>query len=250
MRGAFLDAIGVFPWTIGINLMVSLLLAVTVIPFLEVLIIKPNKVSTQGNAITRGVQRLYNRVLDFTFRHPWLTIVGGIIIILLSTLIIPSLKIRVFPYADRDQFAVEIFLPQGKSLNDSRMIADSVREVLSKDKQVKCITSFIGCSSPRFMCAYAPQMAGKNFAQFIVNTESQKATIELIDKYQSMLSEHFPDAYVRFKRIDYLEVPELEYRFYGENIDSLHVAAERLMSRMRDIPELEWVHTDYFEPSP
>ena len=55
---------------------------------------------------------------------------------------------------------------------------------------------------------------------------------------------------MRFKRIDYLEVPELEYRFYGENIDSLHVAAERLMSRMREMPELEWVHTDYFEPSP
>ena len=250
MRGAFLDAIGVFPWTIAINLMVSLLLAVTVIPFLEVLIIKPNKVSTNGNAITRGVQRLYNHVLNFTFRHPWLTIVGGIAIILISTVIIPSLKIRMFPYADRDQFAVEIFLPEGKSLNDTRFVADSVRQVLQKDDKVKCITSFIGCSSPRFMTAYAPQMAGKNFAQFIVNTKSQKATIDLINKYQTQLSEHFPGAYVRFKRIDYLEVPELEYRFYGENIDSLHVAAERLMSRMRDMPELEWVHADYFEPSP
>lgn len=250
MRGAFLDAIKVFPWTIAINLMVSLLLAVTVIPFLEVLIIKPNKVSTNGNAITRGVQRLYNRVLNFTFRHPWLTIVGGIVIILISTIIIPSLKIRMFPYADRDQFAVEIFLPEGKSLNDTRIVADSVRQALMQDENVKCVTSFIGCSSPRFMCAYAPQIAGKNFAQFIVNTKSQKATIDLINKYQPKLSEHFPGAYVRFKRIDYLEVSELEYRFYGENLDSLHVVAERLMSRMREMPELEWVHSDYFEPSP
>ena len=250
MRGAFLDAIGVFPWTIAINLMVSLLLAVTVIPFLEVLIIKPNKVSTKGNAITRGVQNIYNHVLNFTFRHPWLTIVGGIAIILISSLIVPTLKVRLFPYADRDQFAIEIFLPQGKSLNDTRMVADSVRFALKDDKQVKCITGFIGCSSPRFMTAYAPQMAGKNFAQFIVNTKSQKATLDLIAKYQPLLSERFPGAYVRFKRIDYLEVAELEYRFYGEDMDSLHVAAERLMEKMRVIPELEWVHTDYFEPSP
>ena len=43
---------------------------------------------------------------------------------------------------------------------------------------------------------------------------------------------------------------ELEYRFYGDNLDSLHVAAERLMERMREMPELEWVHTDYFQPYP
>jgi multidrug efflux pump subunit AcrB len=64
------------------------------------------------------------------------------------------------------------------------------------------------------------------------------------------LSEAFPNAYVKFKRLDYLEVNELEYRFYGDNIDSLHVVAERLMDRMREMPELEWVHTDYFQPYP
>ena len=65
-----------------------------------------------------------------------------------------------------------------------------------------------------------------------------------------MLSEAFPEAYVRFKRLDYLMVPELEYRFYGEDLDSLHVVAERLMERMRQMPELEWVHTDYMQPYP
>jgi multidrug efflux pump subunit AcrB len=42
----------------------------------------------------------------------------------------------------------------------------------------------------------------------------------------------------------------LEYRFYGDNLDSLHVVAERLMERMRQMPELEWVHTDYLQPYP
>ena len=225
MKGIFHDCLKDFPITVTINLMVSLLLAVTVIPFLEVRLIKPENVKTDGNAITKWVQKTYDKVLDFTFRRPWVTIGGGIIVILLSTIIVPTLKIRLFPYADRDQFAVEIFLPDGKGLSETTELADSVRHVLARDERVKGITSFIGCSSPRFMDAYAPQMAGKNYAQLIVNTQSDKATLDLLAKYQPQLGEAFPNAYVKFKRLDYLEVTELEYRLYGDNLDSLHVVA-------------------------
>ena len=250
MKGMFHDALEDFPVTITINLMVSLILAVTVIPFLETRIIKPGKVSTDGNAITKWVQRTYDRVLQWTFGHPMLTIFGGIAIILLSTLIAPTLKIRLFPYADRDQFAVEIFLPEGKGLAETEAIADSVRHVLEKDDRITSITGFIGCSSPRFMDAYAPQIAGDNFAQFIVNTKGNLTTLDLLAEYQPQLGEAFPNSYVKFKRLDYMEPTELEYRFYGDNLDSLHVAAERLMERMRLMPEVEWVHTDYFQPYP
>ncbi len=250
LKGMFHDCLEDFPVTITINLMVSLLLAVTVIPFLEVKIIKPDKVKTDGNAITKWVQSTYDKVLEFTFQRPMVTIVGGIVLILLSCLILPTLKIRLFPYADRDQFAVEIYLPDGKGLAETEAVADSVHHVLEKDERIKGITAFIGCSSPRFMDAYAPQIAGKNYAQFIVNTASEDATLDLLAQYQPQLSEAFPNAYVKFKRLDFLEVPELEYRFYGDNLDSLHAVADRLMARMREMPELEWVHTDYLTPYP
>ena len=187
MKGIFHDCLEDFPITVTINLMVSLFLAVTVIPFLEVRLIKPENVNTDGNAITKWVQKTYDKVLDFTFRNPWVTICGGIAVILLSTIIIPTLKIRLFPYADRDQFAVEIFLPDGKGLAETNELADSVRHVLAKDERVTGITSFIGCSSPRFMDAYAPQIAGNNYAQLIVNTQSDKATLELLAQYQPQL---------------------------------------------------------------
>ena len=250
-KGAFLDALQDFPWTITINLMVSLLIAVAVIPFLCVKIINVPKPKAEGRKdITDHVQHAYNRVLGWTFGHPWLTIGGGVGLVLLSCLILPTLRIRLFPYADRDQMAVEIFLPDGKGLADTKVIADSMRMAMQDDERVTAITSFIGCSSPRFMTCYAPQVAGKNFAQFIVNTTSQEATLELLAKYQPLWSEHFPEAYVRFKRLDYLEVPELEYRFYGEDLDSLHVVADRLMDAMRQMPELEWMHTDFMQPFP
>lgn len=249
-KGAFLDALEDFPWTITINLMVSLLLAVTVIPFLCVKVIGVPSKEKEGKRLTDRVQAIYDRVLAVTFRHPWMTIATCMAVITASLLILPTLKIRLFPFADRDQFAVEIFLPEGKGLEDTRLVADSVRHAIEKDERITGITSFIGCSSPRFQTTYAPQMAGRNFAQFIVNTTSQQATLDLLADYQPQLSEAFPEAYVKFKRLDLLEVPELEFRFYGDNLDSLHVAAERMMAQMRQMPELEWVHSDFLQPFP
>ena len=249
-KGAFLDALEDFPWTITINLMVSLLLAVTVIPFLCVKVIGVPSKEKEGKRLTDRVQAIYDRVLAVTFRHPWMTIATCIAVITASLLILPTLKIRLFPFADRDQFAVEIFLPGGKGLEDTRLVADSVRHAIEKDERITGITSFIGCSSPRFQTTYAPQMAGRNFAQFIVNTTSQQATLDLLADYQPQLSEAFPEAYVKFKRLDLLEVPELEFRFYGDDLDSLHVAAERMMAQMRQMPELEWVHSDFLQPFP
>jgi multidrug efflux pump subunit AcrB len=154
------------------------------------------------------------------------------------------------PKAERDSFAVELHLSAGSSVDETEQVADSLTAIMLKDPRVKSITSFVGMSSPRFHITYAPQLPSDNYAQFIVNTKSDKATLELLSKYQPMLGEAFPNAYVKFKRLDYLEVSELEYRFYGDNLDSLHVVAERLMERMRQMPELEWVHTDYFQPYP
>ena len=248
-RGAFLDAVGDFPWTITINLMVSLAIAVAVIPFLCVKIIGVPK-AKKGERLTDKVQKFYDRVLAWTFRRPYLTMTLGVLSIVLTMLIVPFLKIRLFPFCDRDQFAVEIFLPDGKGLADTRLVADSVYSAMASDKRITGITSFIGCSSPRFQVCYAPQMAGRNFAQFIVNTTSQQATLDLLADYQPRLSEAFPEAYVKFKRLDLLEVPELEFRFYGDDVDSLHEAAERMMEKMRQVPELEWVHSDFLQPFP
>ena len=250
LRGAFYDALCDFPWTISINLLTSLLLAVAVIPFLCVKIIGVPDAKKQGKRLTDRVQSFYTKVLDRVFRHPWLTITVGLGVVVASLLLVPTLKLRQFPYADRDQFAVEIFLPDGKGLAETEVLADSVRHILEKDERVTAITSFLGCSSPRFMDTYAPQMAGRNYAQLIVGTTSNQTTLDLLSHYQPLLAESFPNAYVRFKRLDMLPVTELEYRFYGEDLDSLHAVAERLMERMREMPELEWVHTDYQQPSP
>ena len=249
MTGMMGDFLTWFPWTITINLMVSLLLAVMVIPFLEILIIPAVHVRRDGRrSFTDRVHDVYRRVLAWTFRHGWLTISLGAASVVVSLLIATQLKFRMVPFADRDQFAVEIYLRPDTPLERTGAVADSVYRALRADERVKSVTSFVGCSSPRFQMSYAPQIAGKNYAQFIVNTTSVDDTEDILDQYADAWADRFPEAYVKFKQLDYQNVPSLEFRFYGSDIDSLRAAADGLMARMRRMPELQWVHSDYEDP--
>lgn len=249
MTGMFRDFLTYFPWTITINLMVSLSLAVLIIPFLEVLIIPKVQPRREGKkSFTDRVHDYYRRVLAWTFRHGWLTISMGVASVVVSLLIATQLKFRMVPFADRDQFAVEIYLRPDTPLDRTEAVADSVYRMLHADRRVESVTSFVGCSSPRFQMSYAPQIAGKNYAQFIVNTTSVDDTEAILDEYADAWADRFPEAYVKFKQLDYQNVPSLEFRFYGNDIDSLRASADRLMARMRQMPELMWVHSDYEDP--
>lgn len=253
MVGTTADFVEWLPWTILINLMVSLILAVATIPVLEFMFIKRKKKEQKKakKELTDYVQDYYEKVLKWTFRNPWTTICGAVAITVMSCLLIaPNMKVRMMPVADRDMFAIEITLPDTKGLNETTEIADSVYNLLKQEDDVVGITRFIGCSSPRFHAAYAPKIAGTNYAQFIVNTKSVEATEALLDKYEPMLSEHYPNAFVKFKQLDFQNVPIFEYRFYGENIDSLRTAAQEMVTEMRKNPDIMYVHTDWQEQRP
>ena len=251
MSGEAGDVIGFFPGTITICLMVSLVVAACVIPALNVRLIKKIEEKKPGKrSVTDRVQDIYDKSLVWTFHHPWLTIVSSVVLVATTSMIFPTLKLRQFPFADRNQFACEVYLPEGVGLDQTRQITEALRDSLAKDERVTSITTFMGCASPRFQVSYEPQLGGKNFAQLIINTTNIETTFEMLNEYAPRLSNFWPGAYVRFKQMDYLPVPTYEYRFYGNDLDSIQLAAERLMDRMRQMPELEWVHTDFDQPSP
>lgn len=67
-----------------------------------------------------------------------------------------------FPFSDRDQFAVEIYLPQGSSLEETEQVADSLYRIMRQDERITSVTAFVGTFSPRFQAPYAPNIvAGK-----------------------------------------------------------------------------------------
>lgn len=256
MTGQFRDFLNDFPWTVTISLMVSLVLAMVFIPFLEYVLIKKGLKKREPERARRHtmldvVQRWYGHALDWTFRWPKLTVFGGVMTVVLAGFILLGLKVRMMPFVDRDQFAVEIFLPQGAALERTEAVADSVYRVLKADDRVESVTQFVGTASPRFQMTYAPNLPSKHYAQFIVNTQSVEATRSLLDEYANAWADRFPDAYVKFKQLDYqnLTTP-IEVRFRGDDIAALKRAADTLMAGMRRMDELVWVHTNYEEPLP
>jgi multidrug efflux pump len=248
LKGQFAEFTYFFPFTITINLMISLVLAIMLIPILEVALIRPKSGSANKphkRRVTEKVHAAYIRLLEWNFSHAWLTVSIGVISVLVSLLLAPHIKFRMMPVAERDQFAVEIYLPDGTPLARTADVADSLRALLSQDKRIKSITQFTGMSSPRFHISYAPNMPSESFAQFIVNTASPKGTEALLDEYTNFYAHYFPNAYVKFKQIDFQHLPSFEFRFYGDDIVELKNAAETLSVRLREMPDLTNVHTDW-----
>ena len=153
------------------------------------------------------------------------------------------------PYADRNQFAVEIVLSTGTNLQRTVAVADSLEHILRQDPRVASVASFKGCASPRFQNSYAPQLAGSNFAQFIVNTAGNQETSDLIDEYSPQYSDYFPEARIRFKQLSYSEATyPIELRLSGEDKSVLKRDAERLRELLQTVPGLTLIHTDLHEP--
>lgn len=258
VKGMFRDFLTDFPWGMTIILFVSLILAELLVPFLQYKLIKKPIYKLQREAIASGkkkfsffvsMQNGYNKVIDWCFNWQKTTLLLGLICIVVGAWLFISRPLQLMPIAERNQFAVEIFLPQGTSVERTTLVADSLERILSKDPRVVSIASFHGCSSPRFQATYAPQVGGPNFAQFIVNTSSNAATIDVLNEYTEKYESYFPDALVRFKQLSYSTASyPIQLKISGADAPTLQSVADSLATVARHVPGLRNVHTSLGNP--
>ena len=250
ISGMIHDFLLSFPWSISLILGISLLVAMLLVPFMQFWFIRrPIPSVKKGFSFMDILQKYYNRVLDVCFAHPYVTIGIGVASVVIGIFLMGKLPQKLMPVADRDQFAIEIYLPTGTAVERTAEVADSVRNILSRDPRVLSVTSFVGCSSPRFHTAYAPQPGGTNYSQLIVNTSGNEETVELLDEYSAKYTNAFTDARVRFKQISFSQsVYPVELRLSGQNIDSIKYVADQYLSLLRSMPEAELVQTNFSEP--
>lgn len=242
-----------FPWAITLILGISLLVAVLLVPFMQFYFIRKPIKERQGAdkkfSFLDLLQSFYDRILGLCFRFPK-TVTGiGVAAIACGAVMLARHPQTMLPTADRNQFAVEIYLPTGSSLEATAQIADSLEHLIRQDPRIVSVTSFKGCNSPRFHASYAPQIPGSNFAQFIVNTKGIKETVEVLDELAPKYTHYFPGATIKFKQLIYsLANYPVEVRLYGENPDSLKANAMKVEAMMRGMPEIQHVRTDRNEP--
>ena len=246
-----------FPWAISIVLGVSLLVATLLVPFMQFWFIrkpmeaKVNKDGKKPFNFLDLLQKHYNWLFGKCFAHPKITVAVGVASIVIGAVMLAGLPQRILPVADRNQFAVEIYLPTGTDVDVTAQVADSLEHILRQDPRVVSIASFKGCASPRFQNSYAPQIPGTNYAQFIVNTTGIEDTEALLEEYTPKYTEYFPQARVRFKQLSYSEtVYPIEVRLSGEDLSVVKHDAQRVLEVLKQMPGLLLVQSDFNEPLP
>lgn len=253
MTGQTHDFLLTFPWSISIVLFVSMFVAMLIVPFLQFWFIRKPVVTEQVEAEDGKkhfsflvlMQKWYDQLIELCFRHPYMTIAAGVLAVAGGLGLMGILPQRQMPFADRNQFAVEITLPTGSSLEHTETIADSMEHILRCDKRIVSVAAFKGMSSPRFQTSYAPQFAGSNYAQFIVNTPDNKTTVELIKDYHDRYADYFPGVRVKVKRLDYSQdANPIEIRLTGGDWATLKHDAEALTDTLKRMPQLCLVHND------
>ena len=252
ITGPLGEFVQLFPFAVLFALVASIFYATWVTPYLSYYFIR-NRKAEELNRFERAqtkfftwLQDGYKRILERCFEKPiivWCMLAGalGIGIFLLS-----RLNLQLLPKAEREFFAVEIHLRDGAPLEESAAVADSLATILKSDPNVTSVTAFIGQSSPRFHAAYTPQTPAANYAQLIVNTKSSKATTQVIRDYSRRYENYFPNAFARFKQLDYQSAKNpLEIRVQGEDWDLMAPIADSIMRYMVRQPDLQGVHCDY-----
>lgn len=251
-RGIINDFLQSFPWAITIILFLSLLIAVLLVPYMQYFFIRTGfkkgvkEKKKQRRSFLTILQSSYDKLITKCFAHPVRTIGIGVLSVVAGVLLFFSLPMKLMPFAERNQFAVEIYMPFGTALERTAAVADSLETILRQDPRVVSVASFKGEGSPRFHTSYAPQIAGSHYAQFIVNTTGNKATEEMIADYKDKYLNYFPNARVRFEQLEYSDVVyPVEIRIKGNDRDSLRLAADRVKSVMDSFDGLSLVHSNW-----
>ncbi len=252
ITGPLGEFVQLFPWAVLFALVASIFYASWITPFLSFRFIrerKPEEMNLVERVQTKfftWLQSAYRHMLQRCFDHPVIAwcLLGGATLI--GVVLLMNLNLQLLPKAEREFFAVEIHLRDGATLEESASVADSLAHILRQDPRVTSVTAFIGQSSPRFHATYTPQTPAANYAQLVVNTKSSKATSQVLKAYNGKYENYFPNAYARFKQLDYQAVKNpLEVRVKGENWETMKPIADSIQQFMLAQPELQWVHCDY-----
>ena len=245
--GEFMNTL---PIVVSVALVVSILVAVFLVPYLNFVFIKKGLISKnprkQRKKFLDRLQGWFDVSLEKTFCYPKTTIVIGIACVGLAILLFKGLDQQLFPEMERNQFAVEVYLTPGASIESTAKIVDSIERVLIKDKRVTNVTSFIGTSSPRFQVAYAPNMPSSNYGQLLVNTISNEATREIVGDYAPRYSDNFTNAHVKWKILAMqLNKAPVEILISSDSIKDIRNVEEQVNLILRKKKHIAWVRTDW-----
>jgi multidrug efflux pump subunit AcrB/outer membrane protein TolC len=259
LTGAVGEFIMALPITVTIALATSFLVAIMLTPLLCRTFIKKGlheheAVETDGKekkTLLDRLQEKYGILINILMKRKWLAFTLGGCAFAIGVMLFAFVPQQFFPSAERNQFVIDVWMPQGTRIEATDPVIGRIEKVLGSSKGVVHYATFVGQSAPRFYYNVNPQQPDGAYGQFIVNTTSVKDTDRLVKELSRSLTALVPEAMVIVKELQQgaqMEAP-IEVRISGDDIDELKRLGEKVQGILESDPLSQYVYRDYFNDS-
>jgi multidrug efflux pump subunit AcrB len=130
------DFIRSLPMAVISAVIASMLVSLTIIPFLSSRVLKEHSGHPDGNVFMRGLKRVihgsYSRLLEKALRRPVLTVLIGLLVFGGSLALFPVVGFSLFPASEKPQFMVNVISPLQSNIEYTDSITRTVERELKK----------------------------------------------------------------------------------------------------------------------
>jgi multidrug efflux pump subunit AcrB len=219
-----------------ISLMMSWVTAVTITPLFCYMFLKDTSGDSAQDPYGGVFFRIYKKFLTTCINRRWLTVLILLIMLGFSIYGFTTLKGSFFPPSTRDQFMINVWLPEGSDIRETSKILSSMEKELLKDKRIKNIATFIGRGAPRFMLTYSPEKAYEGYALMLVSVDDFRIIDEMTPELRKLFKEKYPQTQCKVKKFQLGPSPEstIEVRFSGPDPKILRQLSEQAKKILRD----------------
>ncbi len=184
------------------------------------------------------LERLAGGLSALALNHSKKALVVVLLLVLLCGLGAGRVERQFFPGADRNQFLVDLLLPEGSHFGVSERLSQRLESALLAQSQVASTVAFVGRGAPRFFYNILPRPNAPNLAQLVVTTVALADVMDLMVWTRQWLKREIPEVVAVVKQLEQgppVKAP-VEIHCQGHDLESLRLASEAVMAAMRSIP--------------
>ena len=235
-----------------IALLSSWLVAVVVTPYLGHALLKPtHQVVDEDAAYQTPFYRRFRAAVTWCVTHRRIVIALTAGALVIGVAAMQRVEKQFFPQSDRLEILVELWLPEGASIEATRAEAVRLENLLRQDAAVAHVVSYIGQGAPRFVLGLDQRLKNHNFAQLVVIARDVPAREREIMRIRKLFETGFPNVRGRAVRFEYGPPAgyPVQYRLSGLDLPRLKLEAEKLRKIVAAQPQVTAVNLDWNEQS-
>jgi CzcA family heavy metal efflux pump len=242
--GRFFAALAV---TLTAAVLLSLLVAVTVVPLAAGRLMRPRAAASPG---VTWYGRAYHRAAAPMLKRPWLGVAVAVAMLAVGFVATRFLETGFLPTMDEGAFVLDYFLPAGTSLNDTDAVARKIEAVLQSLPEVATYSRRTGAELGP---ATATEVSrGDIMVRLKPRGARGRSADGVIEAARERIARTIPEARVEFVQVlqdvlnDLSGTPRpIEIKLFGSDYGVLRAKAQEVASRIRDIPGLVDLYPGY-----